>query len=141
MICTAWYKLDFSYYDCFFFVFFYLDVWCNCNLMMFYVWCKCVMSVLGTTKYSLWIVLTLGNKVVKFNISSLYWPHQSFSKISTDFLQNKLLQKQFPPPPIMPVRKTYLCTSAAKPSILASFKWEFRFFSFPFKSEYNYKYN
>ena len=32
--------------------------------MMFYVWCECEMSVLGTTKHSSAIVLTLGNKVV-----------------------------------------------------------------------------
>ena len=34
-----------------------------CNLMMFYDWCECVMSVLGTTKHS-----TLGNKVVLYCI-------------------------------------------------------------------------
>ena len=34
--------------------------------MMFYDWCECVMSVLGTTKHSSAIILTLGNKVVLY---------------------------------------------------------------------------
>ena len=34
-----------------------------CNLMMFYDWRECVVSVLGTTKHSSATVLTLGNKV------------------------------------------------------------------------------
>ena len=34
---------------------------------MFYVWCECVMSVLGTTKHSSATVLTLGNKVILYN--------------------------------------------------------------------------
>ena len=32
--------------------------------MMFYDWCECVRSVLGATKHSSAIVLTLGNKDV-----------------------------------------------------------------------------
>ena len=39
---------------------------CCCNLMMFYYWCEWVMSVLGTTKHSSAIVLTLGNKVILY---------------------------------------------------------------------------
>ena len=35
--------------------------------MVFYVWCECVMSVLGTTKHSSATVLTLGNKVLLYD--------------------------------------------------------------------------
>ena len=51
MICTAWWQLDFSCIHLW--MIFYLDVCCCCNLMMFYDWSECVMSVLGTTKHSL----------------------------------------------------------------------------------------
>ena len=37
--------------------------------MMFYDWCECVMSILGTTKHSSATVLTLGNKVVLYCIA------------------------------------------------------------------------
>ena len=49
-------------------LFTWMFVCCCCNLMMFYDWCECVMSVLGTTKHSSAIVLTLGNKVILYCI-------------------------------------------------------------------------
>ena len=33
-------------------IFTWMFVCCRCSLMMFYDWCECVMSVLGTTKHS-----------------------------------------------------------------------------------------
>ena len=50
-------------YEC---LFTWMFVCCRCSLMMFYDWCECVMSVLGTTKHSSATVLTLGNKVTLY---------------------------------------------------------------------------
>ena len=43
-------------------------VCCCCNSVMFYDWCECVVSVLGTTKHSSATVLTLGKKVILYCI-------------------------------------------------------------------------
>ena len=67
-----WYaRLDVSWishvfiYEC---LFTWMFVCCCCNLMMFYDWCECVMSALGTTKHSSASILTLGNKVILYCI-------------------------------------------------------------------------
>jgi len=43
---------------------FYPDILCCCNLMMFYDWSECAMSVLAPQNIPSAVVLTLGNKAV-----------------------------------------------------------------------------
>ena len=101
VLCTGWCCLDFS---CI-----YLSVtvcpdayWC-CDLLMWYDWWECVMSVLGTTK-----PLTLGNKVVcvRMFISVIwlcatreadYWTfffHFWFIRMVEEILKTRLMVKK-----------------------------------------------
>ena len=57
---------------------FYSSVCCCCNLIMFYNWCECAMSVFGPKKHSSTTVLTLEQKSCIVAIGSLRFLPRAF---------------------------------------------------------------